>query len=271
MVSGVAPMAANYVWQTTAEGDWIILMLQTAGFLLQTITQAVQGKPLSDGLAYLAPLRGNEDLVAVVMAIPVPLANSEQDFKSDLEFLARLFRHCALVTVATAGQHFREQMQETGGKYNEAMNNCAVELVNAVRVHCLSFMLANFLNAVNSCEDTKIRCVLSQLCALYACSTILDDPLWGGFVSFSQLQLVRLAGLQLMAAIRPNAVALVDAFDFHDKVLNSAIGSSDGNIYEALYEAAQKAPLNQTDPFDGYHEFLRPHLDLEFLKKGNKL
>jgi len=34
----------------------------------------------------------------------------------------------------------------------------------------------------------------------------------------------------------PNAVALVDAFEFPDRVLNSTIGRFDGNVYEALYE-----------------------------------
>jgi len=43
----------------------------------------------------------------------------------------------------------------------------------------------------------------------------------------------------------------------------------DGNVYEALYDAAQKSPMNQQDPFDGYQEYLRPRLDLEFLKVGN--
>ena len=32
------------------------------------------------------------------------------------------------------------------------------------------------------------------------------------------------------------AVALVDAFDFPDNVLNSTLGRSDGNVYEACYQ-----------------------------------
>lgn len=51
--------------------------------------------------------------------------------------------------------------------------------------------------------------------------------------------------LEMLAVLRPNAVALVDAFDFHDLVLNSALGCYDGNVYERLYEWAQKTPMNQ--------------------------
>ncbi len=32
--AGLASLAADYVWQTTAEGDWVILMLQTANFCI---------------------------------------------------------------------------------------------------------------------------------------------------------------------------------------------------------------------------------------------
>jgi len=38
----------------------------------------------------------------------------------------------------------------------------------------------------------------------------------------------------LLGEIRPDAVALVDAFDFPDNILNSSIGRFDGNIYESL-------------------------------------
>ncbi len=61
----------------------------------------------------------------------------------------------------------------------------------------------------------------------------------------------------------------MDAFDFPDSVLMSAIGKYDGNIYEALFQSAQRSVLNNTDPIEGYQE-LRPYLDLEMLKQGNQ-
>jgi len=64
---------------------------------------------------------------------------------------------------------------------------------------------------------------------------------------------------------------LVDAFDIPDNVLNSTIGRYDGNVYESLYTAATKTVLNASEPFDGYAEYLAPHTDKEFLKRGNKV
>ena len=49
----------------------------------------------------------------------------------------------------------------------------------------------------------------------------------------------------VLEAIRPNAVALVDAFDFTDASLVSALGRKDGNVYEALFETTKRVSVNQ--------------------------
>ena len=46
---------------------------------------------------------------------------------------------------------------------------------------------------------------------------------------------------------RPDAVPLVDAFDFHDEFLATAIGTYDGHAYERLLLAAQDSELNEAD------------------------
>ena len=52
---------------------------------------------------------------------------------------------------------------------------------------------------------------------------------------------------ELLSQLRPNAVALVDSFDHHDKILNSVLGRYDGNVYENLFEWARRSPLNATE------------------------
>ena len=51
-----------------------------------------------------------------------------------------------------------------------------------------------------------------------------------------------------MDVIRPDVIGLTDAFDIPDRTLASTIGRYDGNVYEALYEAAKKSSLNHRDP-----------------------
>ena len=65
-------------------------------------------------------------------------------------------------------------------------------------------------------------------------------------MSSIQLDIVRERMLQLLADIRPNAVTLVDAFDFPDALLCSVLGRYDGQVYENLYNWAANSPLNKT-------------------------
>lgn len=51
--------------------------------------------------------------------------------------------------------------------------------------------------------------------------------------------------VSLLAELRPNAVMLVDAFDYPDRLLNSCLGRYDGQVYDALYEYAKSSSLNQ--------------------------
>lgn len=53
------------------------------------------------------------------------------------------------------------------------------------------------------------------------------------------------AELHLLAELRPNAVGIVDAFDFTDVTLRSALGCYDGNVYERLFQHAKNHPMNK--------------------------
>lgn len=64
--------------------------------------------------------------------------------------------------------------------------------------------------------------------------------------------------LELLTVTRPNAVALVDAFDFKDVTLGSVLGRYDGNVYENLFEWAKKSPLNKTEVHQSYYKHLKP-------------
>ena len=50
---------------------------------------------------------------------------------------------------------------------------------------------------------------------------------------------------ELLTAIRPDAVALVDAFDFQDVTLGSVLGRYDGNV--SLFHAAQNRCKNRSN------------------------
>ena len=64
-------------------------------------------------------------------------------------------------------------------------------------------------------------------------------------MSHDQVSLAKEQLYQLLKEVRREAVPLVDAFDIPDKVLNSALGRYDGDVYNHLFQWAQKAPRNK--------------------------
>lgn len=71
---------------------------------------------------------------------------------------------------------------------------------------------------------------------------------------------------EVLKKLRPDAVAITDGFEFHDKVLNSALGSYDGNVYERLFEAALKHPLNKKPVPDFFGKYLKPFMKENAMK-----
>ena len=65
---------------------------------------------------------------------------------------------------------------------------------------------------------------------------------------------------KLLKEVRPNAVALVDAWGFTDYELNSALGREDGDVYNALLMMAKASPLNKTEVGPAWESVLKPAL-----------
>ncbi len=129
------------------------------------------------------------------------------------------------------------------------------------------FVLARFCEAAASCDDARAAAVLCRLCAYHAAADALESPLWSGRLFPEELRAARGAIGTLSSELRPDMLALVDAFDIPDNVLMSAIGRRDGKVYEALFESAKASTLNSEWLHAG-HKYLKPNLDLDFLRAG---
>ncbi len=66
-------------------------------------------------------------------------------------------------------------------------------------------------------------------------------------MSPEQVSLARKQVYLLFKDVRREAIPLVDAFDYPDKLLCSALGRYDGDVYNHLYQWAQKAPRNKKE------------------------
>ena len=294
MCSGIAPLEADFKGpNTTAEGDYVLLLLQTARFLVKSLAGArTQGKQLGGIAEYLAPLAAasssssssSSSFDAVrdgraAVGLPPPRtagAAGENPFLQP-DFVIKLLRYRALVAVGRCADALAAEQAANpgeGGGFDAAWNKCARQLYTTAASHVRYFIMAKFGAVVGAVADGPCQSVLGSLCCLYGVSDVLQGEQWLGLISADEAELAEHAAQQLCARLRPDIVPLTDAFDFPDRVLNSALGRHDGNVYEQLFLEAKRSALNMTP--DGktievpsYIKVMEPYLDFDLLGDAN--
>lgn len=172
-------------------------------------------------------------------------ANSIEEIAS-LPVLLRAYECRAASEIASALQNM--QADAALGSADSFMAHL-VDHYAVSKSHGLVSIVSSFIAAVDKLEREQpaVAPVMGRLAALFALSWIerdLGSFLLSGHLSAEQAAMIKPAQASLLEVVRPDAMALVDAFGRSDYELNSAIGRSDGKYIEALYEIAQKEPLN---------------------------
>lgn len=225
----------------TYEGENTVLWLQVARYLVKTFKDKEGGQS-----------------VAYLIHPQQPTAEAD----SNLARISSLFRNVATGLVDLAVKSL-EACGQRGEAPHDAWNNSAVSLIKAAQGHTRYCVVDRFAHAVQQGEfSPAVRLILSQLCELLMIYWLMDRS--GDFVLFADLTKEQLLTLHfryvhLLSAIRPQAVNIVDSFDIHDEVLNSALGSWDGNVYQRLFDQAAKSPLNATSVHqESFQSYLKP-------------
>ncbi|XP_075690063.1 peroxisomal acyl-coenzyme A oxidase 2 [Rhinoderma darwinii] len=250
LYSGIPTIYSKLVASCTYEGENTVLHLQVARFLIKCFAGAQSGKPLPPSVAYLSsPVAG-----ACQAMTPVDFLNPE------VYLTAYEYRVHLLVTSAA---NKMQNLVQSGIEQYAAWNSTSVELVKASIAHSHYLTVKIFTSALNSLFDQPhIETVLKPLCDLYALHGIFTnagDFLQHGYLSGKQLDMATTAYLGLLAELRKDAVLLVDAFDYTDEQLLSALGTYDGNVYHNMLEWAQKNPENmKVNPM--FESHLKPHM-----------
>ncbi|KAK7067248.1 Acyl-coenzyme A oxidase (Acyl-CoA oxidase) [Halocaridina rubra] len=167
----------------------------------------------------------------------------------------------ALAKISSTAALLNRLVKE-GDMYHNAWNKCSVSLVKCAQAHMRYYICENFVKNVKSAETSqKVKYILEALCRLYLIYHIILNA--GDFLKCGTLSSKNIERLQeemgdLLATVRPQAVSIVDSFDIDDKILGSALGCWDGNVYQRLYDEALKSPLNKADVPQAYYKYLEP-------------
>ncbi|XP_073159034.1 peroxisomal acyl-coenzyme A oxidase 1-like isoform X2 [Henckelia pumila] len=253
--SGLPELFAVYVPACTYEGDNIVLLLQVARFLVKTVSQIGTGKPPVGTVSYIGRI---EHLMKCRCNV-----QQAEDWLKPSQVLEAFEARAARMSVSCAKNVSKFASPEEG------FAELSADLVEAAVAHCQLIVVSKFIEKLKQEIPGKgVKQQLEVLCGIYYLFLLhkhQGDFLATGYVTPKQASLANDLLRSLYSKVRPNAIALVDSFNYTDHFLGSILGRYDGNVYPKLYEAAWKDPLNETVLPDGYHEYVRPVLKQQIL------
>jgi len=186
----------------------------------------------------------------------------------DLNALESCAKGNAAYNIYSAAQKIMAAVKD-GSSMKEAWNEKAgIELVESARAHTTLFTYRAMLHRIQQLQEGKTKAALSRLCALYVLHKLLQHPLGlieSSYVTAEQFKMMKLRKEEILEELRPDAVGLVDAFQYPDNSLKSAIGGYDGNPYETMWDwVKNKNVFNKSEVMDGVKEYL---LTMKYIKR----
>ncbi|XP_059218836.1 probable peroxisomal acyl-coenzyme A oxidase 1 isoform X1 [Stomoxys calcitrans] len=219
---------ANATAACTYEGENTVLLLQAARFLTKSYVGGLKRCVLPRTVAYMRIF-------------------TRPKWTADVETLVAYLEKTSMERAKFS--FFYMQSNKANPKI---ANHAGLSLAKAGILHGRAFMARMALDNVRSQIlkgriPKSLQGVIEELLNIFIMDLFLaslDEILHFNYLSAKQVQDIEERYQQALLAFRPNAVAVVDGFDFHDRVLSSTLGCYDGQAYERLMAEARKCDLN---------------------------
>ncbi|MFA7480936.1 MAG: acyl-CoA dehydrogenase [Vulcanimicrobiota bacterium] len=174
----------------------------------------------------------NKATTVITEQNPLTTRNTDQEHLRDPEFHLSAFRYREDSLLVSAARRLKKHVDEKIEAFT-AFNMCQDHLVTLAQAHVERKILESFQRAVRECPHAGAREALNRLCTLFALNCIQQDSGWfleAGYLEPVKSKAIRAEVLRLCAEVRPDARALVDAFNFTDKIISAPIALDLGEI-----------------------------------------
>ncbi len=234
-VSGITALRDFHDPFMTFEGDNNVLLQQLERFLLKSAQRNQFDSPMGS----LAILKN---------ALAAPGACAWRPGSNTLDIQEALNVRCSY-QLRIGGESLAAKLASFDGSSGVPFKDFAWRTWNEAQPGALqgagkAFMEALiFAKSVEACAAApeSLRGLLEQVCSLYGTQMLTEDNgplLESGYFSAAQSAALRRQLVDLCAAIRPHALALVDGFAPPDAFV-SPLAKSDGKVYKHLWEATK--------------------------------
>ncbi|MDX1418415.1 MAG: acyl-CoA dehydrogenase [Rubricoccaceae bacterium] len=206
---------------TTFEGDNTVLLLQVAKSLLSGYKEEFENL---DFFGLLGKLR---ERVEVRIGEPNPLQRRRtgEAHLLDSALHADLFESRERDLLVSAARRLKGRL-DAGEDSFDAFIDVQDHLLTLARAHAERVVLDRFQAAVNDAAEGVVKERLERLCALYALWILERDRGWfleQHYIDAPKAKAIRAEVNALLGRLRPDAVALVDAFGIPDALLAAPI------------------------------------------------
>ncbi|OXA95692.1 acyl-CoA oxidase [Flavobacterium oncorhynchi] len=206
---------------TTFEGDNTVLMQLTAKNRLSEFRKSF-GEMGSFGIINYVYENAK---TAITEKNPIATRRTEDEHLLDGEFHLQAFIHREKTILASAAKRIKRLIDDGLDTY-DAFNVVQHQMIDVSQAYLERVVLEQFQIAVKAVEDLKTKEILTKLSQLYALSQLEKNKAWfleDGYMEAVKTKAIRKMVNQLCWDIRPDALALVNAFDIPESCLSAPI------------------------------------------------
>jgi acyl-CoA oxidase len=290
--AGFTDLYTSYLPFCTLEGTREVLLQQTGRFLLKQRQLALSGRSssqsqMSQTAAYLRGRVSNrpqqlkpvsmDGLKNYLRVVSQKQTITAAAFRDVALVILNLFRQRVALLVDAAALTVYQHSQRLGpnSSITDQLLAASVELCRAAEAHCELLILEAFYKRIvlltaadppssnagvilpDLSPEIKSFREMFVLLAMTIMERHVGQFLLTGLLAPGDVQLISTAEFVLCSSLRVDSLNLIEGWLLSDKRIWSTLGRSDGNVYEALYEATKKEPLNETTVSDGYNLYLK--------------
>ncbi|MGH2664768.1 acyl-CoA dehydrogenase [Flavobacterium sp.] len=206
---------------TTFEGDNTVLMQLVAKNRLSEFRKTFGEMDAFDKINYVF----ESAKTAITEKNPIITRKTDEDHLLDGTFHLQAFQYRENATVTAVAKRLKKLI-DSGLEPYDAYNVVQHQMIDVAQAYLERVILEQFQIALTSVKDKNTKAVLEQLYQLYALSQIEKNKSWyleDEYMEPVKTKAIRKMVNQLCWNIRPDAVALVNAFDIPDNCLGAPI------------------------------------------------
>lgn len=269
--SRIGEMRDDHDPNMTHEGECYVLFMQTSNYLVKLFQDKLEKRTKVE-----SPLKSVDFIDDYENRLKRKMI--KKDF-GDIDTVIEAYQYLVCYLLVESDAKLKTQLKKHSGDAYTARSQTQIyflqtlamayfELEAIVRFECL---------LEEDPVPEELKTVLKRLRLLYGLwslekhiATLYEGDYFPPRYELNPTRLVRETILQLCSQLKDDAVALVDTVAPPDFILNSALGYSDGRVYEHLFEAISKSH-NATDRPSWYREFTEKKPNIGSLRDESKL